>query len=387
MYLIDSLVTLFTLKWTQQQPQLRPLPSHIKRTYVKTENGDLEILVCDPRFRAPSSRSSSSKAPIFFAHGGYGSAGVWLEWMTYLHDQGYEGTIYAYSARNHGASYTLPYWRMVFKTPFEHIQADMVACLNYVRQQDSNARPPILVGHSSGGGLSQSLLSGSSPNPKLRAKASGLAVIDAIPSYGSFDIYANWLRKDPWFPLRSMLHLEHPTSPLSTEPLVHGAFFGHRFPENQIGAFKQWMPAFESMGWPSAMVGNSFWAWARGNPNTWLIAKDIYSNLQNAGDGSDKVCVLIGKEDMMYRPWMWERQCEEYRDGLRQLRKEKKVDSTNETNSTRSRVLDDKPIDHVTVTSEEGVRLVLVDDSGHHVQNDVYCNEAAEALLRWARQV
>lgn len=383
MFLIDPLITLFKLKWTQQEPKFRPLPPHIQRIFLPTKGGDLELLICEPK---ASATPQSSQPPIFFAHGGYGSAGVWLEWMNYLHEHNYSGTLYAHSVRNHGASYTLPYWRMVFQTPFSEIQSDMVDCLNYAMQQErnmnSNTRLPILVGHSSGGGLAQSLLEGKSPDPKLRAKASGLCLVGAIPSYGSYDIYWNWFKQDPWFPLRSWLHLQHPDSPLSTEELVHGAFFGHKYPRSQVGAFKQWFPPFESMGWPVGMMG-SFSAWISGK-NKWLNENDVVSNIESIADDKDKICVIIGKEDMMYRPWMWQRQCAEYRAAIQKPKLEKQKQSVTKPNT---RPDTDSAIDAVAVESRGGVRLVLVDHSGHHVQNDVYNAQAAEALLRWAYQV
>lgn len=52
----------------------------------------------------------------------------------------------------------------------------------------------------------------------------------------------------------------------------------------------------------------------------------------------------------------------------------------------RERMLDNK-IDKMHVGSEDGVRLALVEDSDHHVQNDVYCEQAAEAFLRRARRL
>lgn len=146
--------------------------------------------------------------------------------------------------------------------------------------------------------------------------------------------------------------------------------------------FKQWMPAFETMGWPTGMLGNNFRGWAKGRPNTWLNCSDIVRSIQDAGEGKDTICVMVGKEDMMYRPWMWEKQCQEYRDGLRELKTEKKVDDFG-----ASQDVTEKVCRVADVKSEGGVRLVLVEDSGHHVQNDVYCDEAAEALMRWANQV
>lgn len=276
--------------------------------------------------------------------------------MNYLHTRNWGGTIYAYSLRNHGASYTLPYREMVHKVTFEDLQSDMKACLNEVEGD----RAPIIVGHSSGGGLSQVLLS-------KGVKASGLCLIGAITSYGSYDLYWNWMKNDPWFFVRSFLHGQHPNSPLHNDKLVHQAFFGHKFPMSRTGEFRSHMPAFEAMAWPMGMTG-SFWSWWKGEPK-WLDCKDIVRNIDQDGSG-DKVCVIVGKEDMMYRPWMWEKQCELYREALeRKTEKSEKKDGV------------------VLEQSQDGVRLLSVEDSGHHVQNDVYHDEAAEAFMRWAKQV
>jgi pimeloyl-ACP methyl ester carboxylesterase len=62
---------------------------------VNTERGDLKLLISRPKQR-------SDVPPVFFAHRGYGSAGVWLDFMDHLHF-GYSGQLYAYSFRNHGA--------------------------------------------------------------------------------------------------------------------------------------------------------------------------------------------------------------------------------------------------------------------------------------------
>lgn len=173
---MEAIRSLFTLKW-RQQPHLRPIPEHIQRTFINSPGGDLELLVCHPKHRDPSA------LPIFFAHGGYGSAGVWLEWMTYLHEAGYGGTLYAYSARNHGASYSLSYLRMVYSTPIEHIASDFQLCYDFVHKQEqaanSQSAEMILVGHSAGGGLSQYALA----NGLVRCRA--LCLLDTIPHYGA----------------------------------------------------------------------------------------------------------------------------------------------------------------------------------------------------------
>lgn len=173
--MLDAIYSLFTLRW-RQQPQARSLPSHITRILVPSPGGDLELLACAPTHADPEI------PPIFFLHGGYGSAGVWLEWMTYLREAGYKGTTYACSARNHGASYSVPYFRMVYQTPFEDIVSDFRMGLDFaLKDQRANRHSDefILVGHSSGGGVSQYSLS------KGLVRCRALCLVGAIPHFGA----------------------------------------------------------------------------------------------------------------------------------------------------------------------------------------------------------
>lgn len=173
--MLDAIYSLFSLRW-RQRPQIRPLPQNIERLSVPSPGGDLELLVSSPNDPDPEA------SPIFFIHGGYGSAGVWLEWMTYLRDAGYRGHIYAYSARNHGASYSVPYFRMVYRTSFDEIVGDFVRCLAFaLKQQKANgcSEDVILVGHSSGGGIAQYALS------RGLTQCRALGLVDAIPHFGA----------------------------------------------------------------------------------------------------------------------------------------------------------------------------------------------------------
>ena len=172
----EAIRSLFTLGWSPQRPQYRPLPQHVTRTLVPSSGGDLELLTSKPTNPDPTAPA------IFFAHGGYGSAGVWLEWMTYLHDAGYQGRLYAFSARNHGASYSVCYFKMVYRTSLNHIASDMKTAFDFARKQeaaDGNSQDLILVGHSSGGGLAQYALA----KGLLRCRA--LCLVDSVPHFGS----------------------------------------------------------------------------------------------------------------------------------------------------------------------------------------------------------
>lgn len=173
---MEAVCSLFTLRW-RQQPHLRPLPSHVERTYVASPLGDLELLISTPK-------TQDLNAPaIFFAHGGYGSAGVWLDWMSYLHETGYGGRLYAYSVRNHGASYPVSYFRMVYGTTLDDVASDLTSCYLAAQTREGELSGPgkkiVLVGHSSGGGLVQYALQ----SGMVRCRA--LCLVDAIPHYGA----------------------------------------------------------------------------------------------------------------------------------------------------------------------------------------------------------
>jgi pimeloyl-ACP methyl ester carboxylesterase len=174
---MEALKSLFTLGWRQQTPKQRPLPAHVERKFVSSPLGDLELLISRPKQHRPTDPA------IFFAHGGYGSAGVWLEWMSYLHESGYGGNLYAYSARNHGGSYSVSYLRMVYGTHLDDIVSDFATCFHFAQDQETstngNGAELVLVGHSSGGGVSQYALN----HNMVRCRA--LCLVGAIPHFGA----------------------------------------------------------------------------------------------------------------------------------------------------------------------------------------------------------
>lgn len=362
--MLEAIQSLASLCWLSQSPQFRPLPNHIERVFVNTPSGDLELLISRPG----ESSGHNSPPPVLFAHGGYGSAGVWLEWMDYLHKSGYKGTLYAGSLRNHGGSYSVPFYRMVWRTPLDACAGDLLACIQHA-QQDAQCEHLAVVGHSSGGGLLQYLLA----NSRFRARA--LCLLDAIPHFGSYGVYWNWFKTDPWFPLRGWLHLQHPTSPLSSDRLVQQAFFGRRFPQAMVPGFRRWMPAYESMGWPLGMFG-SFWAWWKGTPK-WLDARDIIRNISHSTGGNQhtRICIMVGGEDMMIDTDMCRSQAAQFRDVL-----EEEGRFSSDLGKNQSKAAD---IEGVETADAGGVRLVIVEGAGHHLQNDVQRDQGAQALHRF----
>lgn len=155
------------LSFTRPQGPPQPVPEGLERHWVNTPNGKLEILSATP--------SKPSGPPIFFCHGGMGSAWVWTEYMQYLSARG--STCYAISLRGHGESWHPPYLRMVFATSRHMLGDDLVTGIEWAQARENSQ--VILVGHSSGGGLCQGILS------EGRVDVKALALLGAVPAYGS----------------------------------------------------------------------------------------------------------------------------------------------------------------------------------------------------------
>lgn len=368
--MLEALLSLLTLRWTSQPPQYHPLPAHIERAFVKTPRGDLELLISQPKDKGDA-------PPVFFAHGGYGSASVWIDFIHHLHHAGYRGPLYAYSFRNHGASYSVSYLNMVYRTPLASCVEDLRSCLEYARQHAESGEFAV-VGHSSGGGLLQHALA------RGLIKARALCLLDAIPHFGSYGVYWNWWKTDPWFPLRNLLHFQHPTSPLSSDRLVHQAFFGRQYPMSKVYEFRRWMPSYESMGWPIGMFGE-FWAWWQGRPK-WLDPKNVLRSLARPEkrDHRAQICIIVGSEDMMIDTDMCRLQTAEYRDALRHETPERNEDSLPTHRKVDPRVGD---VEGVETECSGGVALAIIAGAGHHSQNDVQSASAARVFQHFLEQV
>jgi pimeloyl-ACP methyl ester carboxylesterase len=170
----------FTLQWRTPSPNPppgTPLPSGITRTYIPTPSGPLELLIA-----LPSKPSSSTKPPLFFAHGGFGCASVWLSYMLFFSSRGYP--CYAVSYRGHGGSWYPSFLGMYF-TSRGTIARDLVAGIEEVERLECERRGGeevrvVLVAHSAGGALAQYVLS------RGMVRVSGFCMLAAVPGFGSY---------------------------------------------------------------------------------------------------------------------------------------------------------------------------------------------------------
>jgi pimeloyl-ACP methyl ester carboxylesterase len=224
-----------------------------------------------------------------------------------------------------------------------------------------------LVGHSSGGGLVQCVLD------KGMCRAAGMVLVAAVPNFGSKGVYWNWFKTDPWFIFRSLVHLQHPRSPLSSTSLVQRAFFGHEFERQKVVEFEKWMPAYESLRWPIEMLKSG-----------WIDASKVVANLKGWGDGDEasKIMIMAGDEDKLMGVQLMEDMARDYRWEVQTLAEKKKLDVvTGQDHGTT------EPVKGTEENSEAGVIMVVVKGAGHHIQNDVQAERAVEVFRRFLEGV
>jgi len=170
----------FALQWRAPSPNppnpSTSLPNGVNRSYLNTASGPLELLSAIP------TDAKSSKPPLFFAHGGFGCASIWLSYMTYFSSRGYP--CYAISYRGHGNSWYPGFWRMYFTsrgTMAEDLRAGdrEVEKLETERRGAEEKVRAVLVAHSAGGALSQYALS------RGLVTVQGFCMLAAVPGFGS----------------------------------------------------------------------------------------------------------------------------------------------------------------------------------------------------------
>src|SRR5271156_4951294 len=118
------------------------------------------------------------------------------------------------------------------RTGLRELAGDLVAAVRDVERRERR-RECVLVGHSSGGGLIQYVLA------QGMCRAVGMGLVAAIPNFGSWRVYWNWFKMDPWSLGRSLVHCQHPRSPLSETRLVERAFFGYETSKEMVVEFER----------------------------------------------------------------------------------------------------------------------------------------------------
>ncbi|CAP71032.1 uncharacterized protein PODANS_6_4030 [Podospora anserina S mat+] len=347
-----------------RRPTLTPsslpsLPQGIERFFVDTPGGQIEVL-----HGKPSKQARHGATPLFFVHGGMGGAWVWLEYLSFFASRGIP--CYAVSMRGHGSSWHPSYLRMVYFTTKRMLADDVVAAIKWV-QKRHDGREVVYIGHSSGGGLGQYILSA----PEFdHVKVKGLVLAGAVPGFGSLGVYINWWRLDPWFSFRMIFHGWHPNSPLSHPVLTRRVFFGEQLPGSYLMKFQQRASRYESFLWPLGMMSRFV------KPENLLPR--ITSWRANKGQG---IMVLGGEIDKIMTIPVMEKLANTYRESYTGLVAQKKIEGDDRDGVKK--LLGDGGRD----TVGQGVRCCYVPGAGHHLQNDVTWEIGAQKLLAFYEQL
>ncbi|KAI0550363.1 Alpha/Beta hydrolase protein [Xylaria curta] len=339
------------LHWRRPNGAPAAAPNGTTRKFISTPNGDLELLCAKPATPA------QGIPPVVFVHGGMGSAWVWHEYMRYLAAHGV--TSYAVSARGHGASWHPSFFRMVYATTKRDLADDFVAGIKTVQEWEGSE--VVLVGHSSGGGLSQFILS----EGDVRVK--GLALLSAVPGTGSFSVYVNWWLLDPWFTFRLIFHGWHPNSPLSHPYLVKRAFFSKDYDEAKLADFQGRLNRYESFLWPMGMMFR------------FVDPKRVLRSITGWGLGN-RVLIMAGTAEKLMTKPVQEKCAETYRTAFSELVRETRLDAKDDAVHPLS---GDGGLDN----AGHGVELAWVPGAGHHLQNDTTWEVGAEKLLIFLRHL
>ncbi|KAF2010035.1 alpha/beta-hydrolase [Aaosphaeria arxii CBS 175.79] len=349
----------FVLQWrapSPNPPRPPPPPAGIKRTYVTTTSGPLELLSAIP------DSTSDSKPPLFFAHGGFGCAEMWIPYLQYFSSQGYP--CYSISYRGHGNSWYPGLWRMYF-TSRGTMGSDLVAGIEHVEKLEKARRKVqenvkvILIAHSAGGALSQYILS------RGLVKVQGFCMFAAVPGFGSWSAYKFWALTAPFhFPYR----LYHPRYILANTQQVHDAFFSPSTPTSVVKSLERLLSPYESMLWPmQALFRFVTGADVLSSITGWRLQKSNSS----ASKLSNRFLVIAAEKDVLCTPSLLEDATQRYRAAFRDMVQRKKVDGISE------RDLDET----------SGVSFKVVPELGHHLQNHVGWERGAEEVLDWVKSL
>ncbi|KAF9877586.1 hypothetical protein CkaCkLH20_04721 [Colletotrichum karsti] len=339
------------LYWTAPTGEPPAAPKGLTRHWVETPSGRIEVL------SNQGANPSTSKTPIVFVHGGMGSAWVWTEYMRYLAKNDIPS--YAVSLRGHGNSWHPSYLRMVYLTTRQDLADDALAVIWWV--QERHGSEVLLVGHSSGGGLCQGILSA------RQAHAKGLALLGAVPCSGSSRVYANWAALDPWFLARMILQFWHPNSPLSHPFLVNQAFFGDEMTEAGVLDFMKHANRYESFLWPFSMM------------LPFAKPASIVNSIGGWGSG-ERILVMAGTQDKLMTHGVTSNLARTLRTAFAELVGSNKLDAQAD---------EVKPLAGEGDKDDDGdwVRLAWVPGAGHHLQNDVMWEIGANKLLEFYEQL
>lgn len=358
----------FALQWRSPSPNPptpTPLPNGITRSFIHTPSGPLELLTALPT--TSSTSSNGEKPPLFFAHGGFGCAEQWLNYMQYFATAGYP--CYAISYRGHGKSWYPGLLRMCLTTRGTMAE-DLAAGVNYVEALEAatSGAPNtkvVLIAHSAGGALSQYALS------KKMFEVYGFCMFAAVPGFGSWGCYKFWALSAPiHFAYRGY----HPRYLLATFNQVKDAFFTAETPLRHVQSFTKLLSPYESLLWPMQAL------------NAFVTGPDVltsitgwegrkYTRLPSTNDEelsvSQRLFIIAAEKDVLCTPAILEDAAQRYKRAYQEMT------SNSEWKAPR------KEQEH----EDTGVRFTVVKGVAHHMQNHEEWASGSAEVLKWLEQL
>lgn len=293
----------------------------------------LELRSCIPTQRSPG------KAPILFMHGAFCSARDFDNLLLYLATKGHAA--YALSLRGHGGSWTPSWFYKKIWTSIDDIDSDIRQALKFIRSKHSSSVPPILAGHSLGGGYAQYTLA-KAVKHSSPVKVSSLILLGSAPlSGGGKQIMANWevVETDG----KGYDSLLSPRSQLDTEERVRKAFFSH---ETEATVVERWLTCCRT-DTESLRAGLSV-LWPFGEPG------DVLGSIEGipVQGGLRKILFISSVDDLLIPTTMVEANVAAYQKSL--------------------------PTDSGQLANVE------LSKGGHHLMMDIAWKECAQAITEWS---
>ncbi|KAF1993231.1 alpha/beta-hydrolase [Amniculicola lignicola CBS 123094] len=375
----------FALTWrapSPNPPPPTPLPLGITRTYIPTPSGPLELLSALP---SPSTTSNATVPlpPLFFIHGGFGCAAIWLSYLQYFSARGYP--CYALSLRGHGGSWYPGYWAMYF-SPRGRFGEDLVRGVSFVQDleqersggegEGEGEEKVVLIAHSAGGALAQYVLT----RGLLSVRA--FCMCAAVPGFGSFSCYTPFALTAPiHFPYR----LFHPRYILATTHQIQSAFFNAWTPLSVVQPLERLLSPYESMLWPLQMMPSfvdaptllsQITGWTKPSSSTPSSPPSLSSSAHQKI--TPAMLILAASADILCPPSLLFSACQQYRSGFWDAVHRKKIAGVSEEDLRAG-----------TEMGSEGewIRFVVVQGLAHHLMNESEWERGAEEICGWVRML
>jgi pimeloyl-ACP methyl ester carboxylesterase len=352
----------FALQWrcpSPNPPSSTPLPEGIIRSSIHTSSGPLELLTALPTI-SPAG-SDEENPPLFFAHGGFGCAEQWLNYMQYFAAAGYP--CYAMS--------WYPWFLRMYFTTRETMAEDLTAGVKYVEALEAARRGAsgtkvVLIAHSAGGALSQYALS------RKMFNVQGFCMFAAVPGFGSWGCYRFWASTAPiHFTYRGY----HSRYLLATVKQIQDAFFTAETPTRHIQSFAKLLSPYESMLWPMQAL-NAFitgpdvlssitgWAHPKSRPS-------ISSSDKSTSELTQRLFILAAEKDVLCTPAILKDAAQRYRRAFKEMASKSNLENMRQGKESES----------------NGVRFRVVNGVAHHVQNHEEWEKGADEVRTWLEQL